>query len=334
MKSNKKDKNIKTNVYLENDFHQLKLLLSKNKIKNKKILLLIDKSLKNKITKELIELFSENNSIFIYKDKSKEINKNLNTANKILGLLNKYKFDNEDYIVSIGDSFFIDIGGVVSFIYNKKINFIILPYTLSSMINYTVFNNYYLNTNDAISVIKANKKPLFVYCNLTLLNYLNYERYILGIASAIRLSLIKDKKLFQFIEKRKDDIIDKNLSVIHYIINQTIKINKYFYKLMLTNDKNYITYDFALELTKLIQVIEHFNYKFDYALAIAINKLLEFNNFNKRNLVYSLLNYFKFDLNYNKDIIKISEDNNNSNKKQIILLSRIGKAYIYNYAKK
>ena len=334
MKSKKNDKNIKTNVYLENDFHQLKLLLSKNRIKNKKILLLIDKSLKNKINKELIELFSENNSIFIYKDKSKDKNKNLTTVNKVLVLLNKFKFDNDDYIVSIGDSFLIDIGGVVSSIYYKALNYIILPSTLSSMINYTVFNNYYLNNNDSISIIKTNKKPIFVYSNLTLLNYLNYERYILGIASAIRLSLIKDKKLFQFIEKRKEDIVEKNLSVIHYIINQTIKINKYFYKLMLNNDKSFKTYEFALEYTKIIQKLEHFNYKFDYALAIAINKVLEFNNFDKKDSVYTLLNYFKFDLNYKKDIVKILENNSMNNRKQIILLSRIGKAYIYNYAKK
>ena len=333
MKSNKKEKNIKTNIYLEDDYIKLKSLLLKYKISNKKVCLIIDKGIKSRIIKEIVELFKENNSIFIYKDKPKEKKKNLFTLNKIIKLLSINNFDNGDIIVGFGGGNIIDLSGVACGIYNKKLDLVILPTTLSSMVNYSVMYDFCLNIDDKVNVLSLSLNPLFVYDNLYLLNYLNYDKYILGIVSVIRLALIKEKKLFQFIEKRKEDIIDKNINVLHYIINQTINIKKYFYKLRINNNKDYDNYNFGIELAYLIQEIEHLNYKYDYALAISIIKLSEIKEFKNLNLIKELFKYFKFDIDYKKDIMKEFIKKYEGNKKvNITLLSKIGKAYKYNYA--
>ena len=333
MKSNKKDNTIKTNIYLEDDYEKLKSLLVKLKIKNKKILLLIDKHIRSKVLKEILELFKENNSIFIFKDKPKEKNKNLFTLNKIIKILSINNFSDGDLIVGFGGGYIIDLAGVAAESYYKKLDLIVLPTTLSSMVNYTVMYNFNINNDNKVNVIKSCIKPLFVYSNLYILNYLNYDKYIIGMASILRLALIKDKKLYQFIDKRKEDIVEKNLNVIHYIINQTIKIKKYFYKLYLNNKKDYELYNFGIEIAYIIQENENLKFKYDYALAISIYNLSKIKEFKNSNSISDLLKYFKFDLNYKKDIIELFNNKYKNNKKvNMTLLSKIGKAYIYNYA--
>ena len=333
MKSNKKDNTIKTNIYLEDDYEKIKSLLVKFKIKNKKVLFIIDKHIKSKILKELLELFKENNSIFIYKDKPKEKNKNLYTLNKIIKILSINNFSNNDVIVAFGGGYTIDLAGVAAKSYYKKIDLIILPTTLSSMINYTVIYNFSINSDNKINVVNTSINPLFVYSNLFILNYLNYDKYIIGIVSVLRLALIKDKKLYQFIEKRKEDIIEKNLNVIHYIINQTIKIKKYFYKLYSNNNKDFELYNFGIEIAYLIQEVENLSFKYDYALAISIKSLIEFKDFKNSSSICELLKFFKFDLNYKKNVMELFKNKYKDNKKvNITLLSKIGKSYIYNYA--
>ena len=333
MKRKSIEKNIKTNIYLEDDYKKLKSLLLKYKIKNKKVLLLVDKSIKSKVLKEVIEIFKDNNFITIFKDKPKEKNKNLFTINKIIKILSNNNFDDEDVIVAFGGGYIIDLAGVTSKTYYKKLELLILPTTLSSMVNYSVIYNFSINCDDKVNIINVNNNPLFVYSNLYLLNYLNYDKYIIGMASVIRLALIKDKKLFQFIEKRKEDIVDKNLNVIHYIINQTIKIKKYFYKLYLNKNKDFEIYNFAIGISYLIQEVEHLKFKYDYALAIAMNSLISLKDFKNSSSISELLKFFKFDINYNKDIMKIFNERNKQYKKvNLTMLSKIGKAYIYNYA--
>ena len=333
MKLNKNDKKVKTNIYLEDDYIKLKSLLLKYKINNKKICLIVDKGIKSKVIKEVIELFKENNSLFIFKYKAKEKNKNVFTLNKIIKMLSINSFNNGDIVVALGGGNTIDLSGIASSIYYKKLDLILLPSTLSSMVNFSIMYDFSINSDEKINTLNINKDPLFVYNNLNNLNYLNYDKYILGIVSALRLALIKDKKLFQFIEKRKEDIIEKNLNVIHYIINQTIKIKKYFYKLRKNNNKEFEIYDFAIELTYIIQEIERLNYKYDYALAIAIKTIIDIKDFKNSNAICDLLKYFKFDLNYKKDIIKELNNKYKDNKKIVLtVLSKIGKANRYNYA--
>ena len=333
MKKNKKEKNVKTNIYLEDDYIKLKSLLLKYKITNKKICLIIDKGIKGKVVKEVVELFKENNSIFIYKDKPKEKKKNLTTLNKILKLLSINNFENNDVIVGLGGGNIIDLSGVATNLYNKKLDLILLPSTLSAMVNNSVMYDFSLNCEDKVNAISVSLSPLFVYDNLFLLNYLNYDKYILGIVSVLRLALIKDKKLFQFVDKRKEDIIDKNINVLHYIINQIIKIKKYYYKLKLNHNKEFENYNFAIDIAYLIQEMEHLNFKYDYALAISIIKSNNIKEFKNSNVINELLKYFKFDIDYKKDVIKEYVNNYKDNKKvSITLLSKIGKAYKYNYA--
>ena len=333
MKKNKKEKNVKTNIYLEDDYIKLKSLLLKYKITNKKICLIIDKCIKGKVVKEVVELFKENNSIFIYKDKPKEKKKNLTTLNKILKLLSINNFENNDVIVGFGGGNIIDLSGVATNLYNKKLDLILLPSTLSAMVNNSVMYDFSLNCEDKVNAISVSLSPLFVYDNLFLLNYLNYDKYILGIVSVIRLALIKDKKLFQFVDKRKEDIVDKNINVLHYIINQIIKIKKYYYKLKLNHNKEFENYNFAIDIAYLIQEMEHLNFKYDYALAISIIKLNNIKEFKNSNVINELFKYFKFEIDYKKDVIKEYVNNYKDNKKvSITLLSKIGKAYKYNYA--
>ena len=333
MKKNKKEKNVKTNIYLEDDYIKLKSLLLKYKIANKKICLIIDKGIKGKVVKEVVELFKENNSIFIYKDKPKEKKKNLTTLNKILKLLSINNFENNDVIVGFGGGNIIDLSGVATNLYNKQLDLILLPSTLSAMVNNSVMYDFSLNCEDKVNAISVSLSPLFVYDNLFLLNYLNYDKYILGIVSVLRLALIKDKKLFQFVDKRKEDIVDKNINVLHYIINQIIKIKKYYYKLKLNHNKEFENYNFAIDIAYLIQEMEHLNFKYDYALAISIIKLNKIKEFKNSNVINELLKYFKFDIDYKKDVIKEYVNNYKDNKKvSITLLSKIGKAYKYNYA--
>ena len=201
------------------------------------------------------------------------------------------------------------------------------------MVNNSVMYDFSLNCEDKVNVISVSLSPLFVYDNLFLLNYLNYDKYILGIVSVLRLALIKDKKLFQFVDKRKEDIIDKNINVLHYIINQIIKIKKYYYKLKLNHNKEFENYNFAIDIAYLIQEMEHLNFKYDYALAISIIKSNNIKEFKNSNVINELLKYFKFDIDYKKDVIKEYVNNYKDNKKvSITLLSKIGKAYKYNYA--
>ena len=327
------EKKVKTNIYLENSFDSLSSIISKYKIKKRKVLLIIDKNVKRKVCKELIELFSINNSIFIYKDKSKEKNKNLISVNKLIQYLTLNDFNENDVIVSIGGGYIIDLAGFTASLYNRKLDLVIIPTTLSSMINSTIFYDYKINTLTDVNVMSLSITPLFIYENLNMIESLNYDSYIVGIASAIRLALIKDKKLYRFIEKKKEDIVNKNKNVIHYIINQTLKIKKYFYKLKIKNSKEFKIYDFANDIAYEIQKLEHLNYKYDYALALSIECILNINKFKNRDEVIALFEYFKFNMNYNKDIEKIYFSKFKETKKvPFVLITKIGKASINKYA--
>ncbi|MBZ7954955.1 3-dehydroquinate synthase [Campylobacter molothri] len=138
--------------------------------------------------------------IFIATIKDGEEYKNLNTVEEILNQMFNSKLDRKSILISFGGGVISDIGGFVSSIYKRGIDFINIPTTLLACIDAAVGGKTGINNSFGKNLIGTFYQPKAVYCESEFLKTLGEKELSAGIAEFIKMAVIFDKNLLDFIE--------------------------------------------------------------------------------------------------------------------------------------
>ncbi len=167
---------------------------------------------KNKISAELIS--------FEQGEKSKR----LTTIEKLAEEMIEKNFDRNCALIVLGGGVTGDIGGFLASVFMRGISYIQIPTTLLAMVDSCIGGKTGVDLQCGKNLIGTINQPKAIFIDINYLKTLPQNQIINGLSEIIKYGVIKDKKLFKYIEKNLEKILDKDISALQYIIEKSIKI--------------------------------------------------------------------------------------------------------------
>lgn len=127
--------------------------------------------------------------------------KNLLTCQNILEQLFASKLDRSSTLIAFGGGVISDMTGFVASIYERGIKFINIPTTLLSQVDASVGGKTGVNNKFGKNLIGSFYQPLAVYCETEFLKTLPKREFAAGVAEAIKIAVMFDKDMFEWLEK-------------------------------------------------------------------------------------------------------------------------------------
>ena len=215
------------NIYIgQNIISKINKFIINENIKFKKTLIVVDKKIpKNFLKKILSKIVCDKKIIFLFN--ASEKNKNLKSANAILELLLKNNFTRNDIVICLGGGITGDVTGFVASIYKRGLKFINIPSTLLSQVDSSIGGKTGVNNKYGKNLIGSFYQPDLVISDITLLKSLPRREIICGYAEILKHSLIRNKKLFFFLNKNLNHVVNLKKKFIEKAIIESCKIKKF-----------------------------------------------------------------------------------------------------------
>lgn len=160
----------------------------------------------------------------IFSFPSGEKNKTLQTIEKLAEQMLAKEFDRKDAIIALGGGVVGDIAGFLASIYLRGIPFIQIPTTLLAMVDSAVGGKTGVDLESGKNLIGTFNQPKAVYIDPTHLKTLPKNQLRSGLAEVIKYGVIKDKKLFKYLEKNLDQIFALQPQALNHIIERSLEI--------------------------------------------------------------------------------------------------------------
>ena len=155
-----------------------------------------------------------------------EKNKKLSSVNSILEILFKNNFSRNDAIICLGGGIAGDISGFAASIYKRGLRFINIPSTLLSQVDSSIGGKTGINNKFGKNLVGSFYQPDLVISDSKLLESLPKREVICGYAEIFKHSLIKNKKLFMFLDKNLKNILGLKKNLIEKAIIESCKVKK------------------------------------------------------------------------------------------------------------
>ena len=341
-----KTKNQSYNVILGNNLTKNLLKILKNNFINfNKCLFIIDSKVPKKFLKKINLLFKKKNN-FKYIFNSSEINKNQKTTNKLLDILLKKNFHRNDCLISIGGGITGDVSSFTASIFKRGIKFINIPTTLLSQVDSCIGGKTGINSKYGKNSVGTFYQPHLVISDTAFLESLPRREIICGYAEILKHSLIMNKKLFNYLDKNGENILNLKKPFLEKAIFQSCLIKKKIIEKD-ENEKNIRQIlNFGHTFAHAFEGASDYSKKLNHGEAVLLGMICASNfayqnkNINKADYKKIINHYKKFKLPMNikkffskKNINKIlsfmkKDKKNNNNKINLVLLKKIG---IVNY---
>ena len=175
--------------------------------KKEKKLIITDSNIPSKYIECLISSLL---NTFVYKFKTGEESKKIETVLDILDFLVKNEFSRTDLIISLGGGVCSDISGFVASIFKRGIKLILIPTSTLAMIDASIGSKNGVDYNGYKNVFGTFYYPSVILIDLDTLKTLPERHYYNGLVEALKMGLLVDSKLYKLFlnNKLKENIQD------------------------------------------------------------------------------------------------------------------------------
>ena len=211
------------NIYIDKGVinNIAKLLLEHTK--SKKIIIVADSFFENSIVKQVTSLLNDF-EIHIHFMKAGKANKNMNEVLKIYAILEENDLARDSTLIAIGGGVIGDLAGFVASTWYRGMNLVHIPTTLMAMVDSSVGGKVAINFRQTINAIGNYYHPIFTLMDLKLIDSLPKREYYSGIAEVIKCAIISDKSFFETLEKKSQEILEREEQMVSEFIADTIQI--------------------------------------------------------------------------------------------------------------
>lgn len=140
------------------------------------------------------------NELFIISVKEGEEYKNLASIEDILNQMFISKMDRKSTLIGFGGGVVTDMAGFAASIYERGIDFINVPTTFLAMVDAAVGGKTGVNSSFGKNLIGTFYQPKAVFCESAFLRTLPPRELAAGMAEFIKMAVMFDEKLLEFIE--------------------------------------------------------------------------------------------------------------------------------------
>lgn len=191
---------------------------------NKNYVLIVDKKLAG-MHSLLAQILASSFKIeTIYID-AQESNKNLSCVESIIDYLIALHADRNTVLIAYGGGVLCDITGLVSLLYKRGVELILIPTTFLAMVDTCYGGKVGVDLGSTKNVIGGFKKANAIYIDPTLLQTLPRDIFLDGMYEVLKYAILQDIKLFKMISTTSafdaatiQDIIKVSLLIkAHYV---------------------------------------------------------------------------------------------------------------------
>ncbi|MDP3804635.1 MAG: 3-dehydroquinate synthase [Candidatus Omnitrophota bacterium] len=149
------------------------------------------------------------------KAKSSEI------ALKLISGIAAYDKKRSVFIIAFGGGVIGDLAGFVAAIYKRGVPYVQIPTTLLAQVDSAIGGKTAIDLKIAKNLVGAFYQPRMVISDISLLETLPARQIRNGLAEVIKYGVIKDERLFNYLEKKYSDILRRDKAVLEFVVSRS-----------------------------------------------------------------------------------------------------------------
>jgi 3-dehydroquinate synthase len=197
-------------IFTDEDFTKFPSYLSAHNV-----IIIIDENIY-----DLYPFFKNFNCIKI---RANEKNKTIETVKNIISQLIELQADRTAFIVGVGGGITCDIAGFSASVYMRGLRFGFIATSLLSQVDASIGGKNGVNFDGFKNMIGTFNQPEFVICDVNMLATLPQNEFIGGLSEIVKIALIKDSEMFDFIEYNTDAILKRDKKILQKLIAKSIQ---------------------------------------------------------------------------------------------------------------
>ena len=151
-------------------------------------------------------------------------NKTIDCVGKIIEFFYKNNTTRDCEIISIGGGVVGDIVAFATSIYQRSLNLIHVPTSMTSMVDSSVGGKTGFNQYDVVNLCGTYYHPKITFIDIRFLKTLSQRDFLSGLAEVIKKAIIYDRELFDYLVKNRDDIVKLKPEIVYQIILISVKL--------------------------------------------------------------------------------------------------------------
>lgn len=230
---------------------------------------------KNKYGKELTRALVRGGFSFKVKTiPDTEKSKSIATLSLVIRDLAKFDLKKRTFVIALGGGVTGDLSGLVASIYKRGIPYIQIPTTLLAQVDSAIGGKTAVDLKEGKNLVGAFYQPRLVFSDVALLGSLSPRQLRTGLAEVIKYGIIKDSRLFTYLERKLRNILQLNPDTLAHIVKASSKIKADIVRRDEREEKGLRTVlNFGHTIGHAIEAAAGFN-KYTHGEAVALGMLV------------------------------------------------------------
>jgi 3-dehydroquinate synthase len=163
-------------------------------------------------------LLSQGFSVKFFEVADSEKAKSAQVAFDLIGKIAAYAADKKPVIIAFGGGVVGDLSGFVAAVYKRGVPFVQVPTTLLAQVDSSIGGKVAVDLPQGKNLVGAFYQPKLVLGDTSLLLTLSVRQVCNGLAEVVKYGVIKDAKLFAFVEKNYMKLLRGDQTALSHVV--------------------------------------------------------------------------------------------------------------------
>jgi len=147
-----------------------------------------------------------------------EKSKSLETVSSVIKDLARFDQMRKVFIIAFGGGVVGDLAGFVASVYKRGVRYVQIPTTLLAQVDSSIGGKTAVDLDLGKNLVGAFYQPSFVFSEINFLKSLDKGQLSSGLAEVIKYAVIKDSRLFSFLENKYKHLLKGNPEALERIV--------------------------------------------------------------------------------------------------------------------
>src|SRR5271170_1804275 len=192
--------------------------------KNQRVFVLTSPEIWSLWAEPLLESFTHGDPPTVLFLQPGEEHKRLRNVERLAEQLADCHADRSSLLVAFGGGIVGDLGGFLAAIFMRGIDYIQVPTTLLAQVDSSVGGKTGVNLQAGKNLVGSFHHPLAVFADSEVLQTLPPRELRAGLFESIKAGIIRDPKLFTFMERNVETLLARDPKAIEYVVAASVKM--------------------------------------------------------------------------------------------------------------
>ncbi|MBN8828528.1 MAG: 3-dehydroquinate synthase [Sphingobacteriia bacterium] len=256
--------------HLFDDFENSLLIETLNSLNIEKFIIITDATISKLYLQTVLNFFSIISPVHFIVIDEKEESKTLQIVNYLCEHLTNLGLSKNSCLIALGGGVVGDITGFVASILFRGINFIQIPTSFLSQVDSSIGGKNGVNVNSYKNYIGTIYPASLVISDVAFLNSLSQEEFLNGIAELIKISILCDKDLFNYLKTNYQNIVKFQKENLIHIIKTGVELKNKFVEKDLNDASERKALNFGHTIGHAIETASNFSISHGFAVSIGM----------------------------------------------------------------